>query len=352
MARAEKLRAREKTTERRLAWQVNSARARKMLRDAEKLTDPAAIQQLTDKAVELLKRAEEQRKKPPANLVRRQSLIGSWRATEDKPLPSERLIRWYQKNGRWCANADGTYSGDATFTVPISPIDTPFGPLRPRDDADAFGVWFARLIEGLNWFNDEPVFWAIGVSLGGVERTGQDPATNRYSKIRGQTGWISYWQKPFYLGGDKRWIDLANRIKLSVVPNIQAADLRVTSVSFFAHYGPTSPLHAGEFACEQPVVPPPPPARVSAKKPPKRVPGKKLARKATRIAFVVYDEVGKRYASRKVYSGKLPKIWVGLRDAFIFDKRSQAQSVASNLNASRPKGRRYRAVVWPVELPV
>jgi hypothetical protein len=92
--------------------------------------------------------------------------------------------------------------------------------------------------------------------------------------------------------------------------------------------------------------------RVSAKKPPKRVPGKKLARKATRIAFVVYDEVGKRYASRKVYSGKLPKIWVGLRDAFIFDKRSQAQSVASNLNASRPKGRRYRAVVWPVELPV
>ena len=31
--------------------------------------------------------------------------------------------------------------------------------------------------------------------------------------------------------------------------------------------------------------------------------------------------------------------------------KSKAQSAASNLNARRPKGRKYHAVVWPVELP-
>lgn len=358
MARAEKLRAREKTTQRRLAWQVNSARARKMLRDAEKLTDPVAIQQLTDKAVELLKRAEEQRNKPPPNLVERQSKIGTWREDSDKPLPSERLIRWFQKFGRWCSQADGTFNGDATFTVPLNPVSTPYGPLSARVEHEAFEIWFAGLVGSVNWFANEPVFWAVGFSLGGVERTGQDPATNRYSKIRGQTGWISYWKKPEYLGGQQSWISLVQAVKGEVSRNILGADVRITAVTIYAHYGPTAPIRPDEFACDEKIVQPPPPPPKPKKpggkapaKPPKRVPGKKVGRKAPRIAFVVYDEVGKRYASRKVYSGNQPKIWAGLRDAFVFDTRKQAQSVASNLNRSRPKGRKYRAVVWPVELP-
>lgn len=355
-AKGAKLQVREKPTERRLAWQIKSARGRKALRDAERQQDPKKVQALIEKASKLFAEAEALRKKPPANLVERASKIGAWRRDRNKPAPSEALIRWAQEHGQWCAQADGTFNGEARFTVPTREIDTAEGMLPPRSSAEGFAQWFVELTDPLGWLEKEPVFWAVGLSLGGVTHGGSDPADLRYSKIKGQSAWISYWRKPDtelgreFRGGRNTWQQILQTV-IAVGKNIIGADLRVTGVTFFMHYGPTPPMREEEFVCEQKVVGTTKAFKPRGPRTPKQVPGKKvLPKRPKRYGFVVYDENARRYLNQKAYSYR-PGLWGSLADAFIFDTRAKAQSAASNLNAKRPKARKYRAVVWPVELP-
>lgn len=347
--KAERLKARERKTERRPEWQTKSARARKMLKDAESLSDPAEIQRLNDKAELLLKDAERLRKAPPANLIERLSKINTWRKDAKKAMPSNRLIAWHQKYGRWCRNADGTFTGEAHFTLPLKPLEWAEGRDSAREEHGAFEQWFVELISSLKWQDKEPVFWALGFSVGGVDQSG----VNRYQRIQGQTGLLSYWYTPMLLGGERGWIGLVNAWKLEVSRIVLEKGLRITKVSFFSHYGPTAPLiGTGEFSCFEQVEPKPKPERKPpTRKPPVRVPGKPVGKKPSKLAYVVYNETARRYLVKKAYSGNVVGLWGSLANAYIFETRQKAQSAASNLNATRPKNRKYRAVVWPVELP-
>ena len=249
MQKAERKRGLERKTERRPEWQKLSARARKALRDAERSLDPKVVARLNIKARKLLEEADRLSKAPPKGLVERALRMGSFRSDTSKPMPSLRLVAWYQDNGRWCQQADGTFFGDAHFTVPLSPIDTVSGEAIPRYDYDAFSQWFIDLVDPLDWFDKEPVWWNIGYAIGGLQSEGD---RRRYDRIRGQSGTLSYWRKPSFLGGEQgSFLKMINTWLRLVARNIYEADLRITSVSLFAHYGPTAPIRPDEFNCDE-----------------------------------------------------------------------------------------------------
>lgn len=356
--KSDRLRAKEKPTYRRDAWIKASARARKLLADAERELDPAKVKAMTDKAAKLLGEAERLRKLPPPSMVERAGKIVRWRADPNKPVPSVALVRLFQDQGQWCAQADGTFNGEFTWTVPFKPIDTAEGLLPPRTEPEAFSQWLVEKTDGLEWLNKEPVFFAAALQLGKLQEFESEFHT-RYDKVRGRTASMLYWRSPLHIQQEqkrnkkrKEIIDPWSSLVLGMMEaarNIMRADIRVGAITFFAHYGPTRPIGESEFKCDEPTKAPPKPIRSTRE--PKRVPGRKVpAKVAPRYGFVVYDEKARRYLNRKTYSYQ-PGMWGALRVAFIFDTRSKAQSAASNLNARRPKGRKYHAVVWPVELP-
>lgn len=356
--KGERLRAREKPTFRREGWVKASARARKLLADAERERDPARVAELNDKAARLLAEAERLRKLPPPSMVDRAGKIIRWRADTNKPAPSARLVRLFQEQGQWCAQADGTFNGEFTWTVPFKLVETAEGWLPPRTEPDAFAQWLVDRTDGMEWLNKEPVFFAVALQLGKLQQREVDIHT-RYDKVRGRTAAMLYWRKPLHiqeqeLRAKKRkekidpWSSLVSGV-MEAARNIMAADIRVGAVTFFAHYGPTRPVGEVEFKCDEPTKAPPKPYK--GQREPRRVPGRKVpAKVAPRYGFVVYDEKARRYLNRKTYSYQ-PGMWGALRDAHIFESRAKAQSAASNLNARRPKGRKYHAITWPVELP-
>ena len=342
MQKAERKRGLERKTERRPEWQKLSARARKALRDAERSLDPKVVARLNIKARKLLEEADRLSKAPPKGLVERALRMGSFRSDTSKPMPSLRLVAWYQDNGRWCQQADGTFFGDAHFTVPLSPIDTVSGEAIPRYDYDAFSQWFIDLVDPLDWFDKEPVWWNIGYAIGGLQSEGD---RRRYDRIRGQSGTLSYWRKPSFLGGEPgAFLKMINTWLRLVARNIYEADLRITSVSLFAHYGPTAPIRPDEFNCDEEM--------------PKKTVylivdniKKKFLQTEGQTAFAVYDRRGRRYLQNKTYSGNKAE-WNGKATAYRFATKAQARSAASNLNAKRPKGRSYDASVVELTLPV
>lgn len=357
-AKSQRLSAKERPTFRREGWTKASARARKLLADAERETDPAKVKELNDKAQKLLAEAERLRKLPPPSMVDRAGKLVRWRADTNKPVPSTRLVRLFQQQGQWCAQADGTFNGELTWTVPFKDIETAEGWLPPRTEPEAFAQWFVSKTDGLEWLNKEPVFLAAGLQLGKMQEYERDFST-RYDKIRGRTSAMLWWRSPLHVQeqkqqGKKRpkiknpWSSLVLGI-MEAARNIMGADIRVGAVSLFAHYGPTRPIGEVEFKCDEPTKAPPTPYKGGRE--PKRIPGRKVpAKVAPRYGFVVYDEKARRYLNVKTYSYQ-PGMWGALRVAHIFESRAKAQSAASNLNARRPKGRKYHAVVWPVELP-
>lgn len=351
MQKAERKRGLERTTERRPAWQKLSARARKALRDAERSLDPKVVAKLNDKARKLLEEADRLAKAPSKGLVERITALGDWRSTLDKPVFSLRLVSWFQDNGRWCQQADGTFSGDAHFRVPTGVIDTVEGEAYPRYDLNAFAQWLVDLTDGLEWMDKEPVWWAIGYTIAG-EGINSIADRNRYDRIKGGTATISYWRKPAFLESDptktrmrrdgftkmiRIWIDETAR-------RIFDSGLHINKVSIFCHYGPTAPSKADEFNC--------------AEEMPKQTVfliedqlKKRFLQTEGKAAFLVYDRRGRRYLQNKTYSGKKAE-WNGKATAYRFATRAQARSSASNLNASRPKGRSYDASVVELTLPV
>jgi hypothetical protein len=351
MQKAERKRGLERTTERRPAWQKLSARARKALRDAERSLDPKVVAKLNDKARKLLEEADRLAKAPSKGLVERITALGDWRSTLDKPVFSLRLVSWFQDNGRWCQQADGTFFGDAHFTVPTRLFDTVEGLAYPRYDLNAFAQWLTARTDELGWMDQEPVWWSIGYTIGGG---GINSAADRsrYDKVRGKTATISYWRKPAFMESDPRltamrrdgftkmiriWIDETARRIMNGGGNINA-------VSIFAHYGPTAPIRPDEFNCDQEMPKQTVYLIVDKLK-------KRFLQTEGKTAFAVYDRRGRRYLQNKTYSGNKAE-WNGKATAFKFATRAQARSSASNLNSSRPKGRSYDATVVELTLPV
>lgn len=351
MQKAERKRGLERTTERRPAWQKLSARARKALRDAERSLDPKVVAKLNDKARKLLEEADRLAKAPSKGLVERITALGDWRSKLDKPVFSLRLVSWFQDNGRWCQQADGTFFGDAHFPVPMRPIDTVEGEAYPRYDLNAFAQWLVNLTDGLDWMDQEPVWWAIGYTLGG-EGISSSADRNRYDRVRGKTATISYWRKPAFLETDKSKLEMRRRAftrMISIWINETAkrvfeSGLHINSISIFCHYGPTAPIRPDEFNCEQEM----PKQTVYLIEDQLK---KKLLQTEGKTVFVVYDRRGRRYLQNRTYSGKKAE-WNGKATAHKFATKAQARSSASNLNASRPKGRSYDATVVELTLPI
>lgn len=358
----EKARARLGTTERQIGWKRSLARAEERLRRARSTDDPALADKLNKEAAELIAESTRLRNKPTANLIERASRINEWRRNTRKLLPSKSAIAFCEEHGRWCLNADGTATGEAHFDVPRA----------NRDSFESFKAWFKNLQSRYKWLDQEPLYFAIGFTVGGdLLRSSRDRA--RYDKIRGSSALIGNWRLSLELGGERGYPYMVSAWLNQVAKNTYEKGLRITTVSFFLHYGPTPPLSEGEFNCELPtlgslMVPPPmriaPEAEPKPKKPKAKPekptakpekpgkPTKKPAQKTPKVVrmFVVYDENGKKYLNRPAYSGRVPGVWGPLKAAHFFETRAKAQSAASNLNASRPPNRKYRAVVWPVDV--
>lgn len=381
----EKARARLSRTERQVPWKRSLARAEEKLRLARRTDDSARADQLNREAAELIEQSKRERNKPTANMLERAATINAWRRDLTKALPSRSLIAWCEVNGRWCPNADGTITGESHFEVPRS----------AQRDFRAFKDWFLELKRRFSWLKDEPVYFSIGFTVGGSMLLSSSERS-RYDRIRGQSATISYWKpsetlpyqepkrKPKKKPTKKRatswtsntgknpgWETLAaNWIAdpkadgtgggtAYIIFNKPGESLSIKTVSIFVHYGPTPPLAAGEFDCESPSLGSrmgPTPSQVAPEKPTKpekpAKPTKPKAPKKPKVVsmFVVYDENSRRYAQKKAYSGNVPNLWGPLKTAYFFETRKQAQSAASNLNASRPARSRYRAVVWPVDV--
>jgi hypothetical protein len=352
----EKARARLGTTERQIGWKRALARAEERLRRARSTEDPALADKLNKEAAALIAESTRLRNKPSANLIERASRINEWRRNTLKLLPSKSAIAFCEEHGRWCLNADGTATGEAHFDVPRA----------NRDTFESFKAWFTSFQARYKWLDREPLYFAIGFTVGGdLLRSSRDRA--RYDKIRGSSALISNWRLSLELGSDRGYAYMVSAWLEEVAKNTYEKGLRITTVSLFLHYGPTPPLSEGEFNCEQPspgslMVPPPmriAPEAVTKKpeaakppKPPTKKPTTKKAKKAPKVVrmFVVYDENGKKYLNRPAYSGRVSGVWGPLKAAHFFETRAKAQSAASNLNASRPSSRKYRAVVWPVDV--
>lgn len=363
----EKARARLSRTERQVPWKRSLARAEEKLRLARRTDDPARADQLNREAAELIEQSKRERNKPTANMLERAATINAWRRDLTKMLPSRSLIAWCEVNGRWCANADGTITGEAHFPSPY------WG----RSTYDQFREWFFDEAEALSWLNKEPVYFALGYTLGS-DTLRSSVQRSRYDKIRGRSALISYWRrgesliKAYKPKARKRpsttegFVGLAATWVEDVAANVYEKGLFIHGFTVFVHYGPTPPLAQGEFNCESVSVG----SRFNAdednavEKVPKTwadlqpkpgkpaKPTKPKAPKKPKVArmFVVYDDNGRRYAQKKAYSGNVPNLWGPLKTAYFFETRKQAQSAASNLNASRPARSRYRAVVWPVDV--
>lgn len=365
-------------TQRQLRWVRDLARAQEQLRLAARATDPAKRKQHLEKASELEQAVKRALDAPTENMIERAATINAWRRDLSKKTPSRQLIEWCEFFGRWCPMADGTATGEAHFEVPR----------EARRSYAAFRQWFVGLKREFLWLADEPVWFTIGFTVGG-SMLYSSSERQRYDRIQGLTGTLSYWtpsvgmpqvhkKRPnrgwelLAFGWIKEPTPNARRIKDRPpgtawnVFNKPGEELSIKTVSIFVHYGPTAPLREGEFDCEKPTPPskmgptlPEQPPVVPAKptkpvKPAKPTKPKKPAKapkkpKVVRM-FVVYDDNGRRYAQKKAYSGNVPNLWGPLKTAYFFETRKQAQSAASNLNASRPARSRYRAVVWPVDV--
>jgi hypothetical protein len=133
------------------------------------------------------------------------------------------------------------------------------------------------------------------------------------------------------LGGEKTFLDVAFIWLDEVADRIMESGLRINTVSFFCHYGPTPPLRAEEFSCpsdsdyrEEPEPP-------------------------TRKEFAVVNENNGRYLTRAAPKGYEPRLWGAKRDAFLFATRQAAQATASRLNRTCPSNLRYCAIVRPMD---
>lgn len=354
-------------TERQLEWKRDVARAAECLRLAARATDPIKAADLLRRAADLQKKAEEKQKAPSVDMINRAATINAWRRDLQKKLPSRLLVTWCEQFGRWCPKADGTITGEAHFDVPRS----------AQRDFEKFRQWFVDLTSNFRWLKDEPVYFALGFTVGG-DMLRSSSERSRYDRVLGQSATVSYWRTSSVLppddptkGSNKGWVGLSKAWIAYPTRKVPAGgtawavfhkadqDLSIKVVSIFVHFGPSKPVRDGEFDCETPSVAsalgptvPPTPKLPKPEKPAKPKPTRPKKPKAPKVVrmFVVYDENGRKYLNRPAYSGNVPNIWGALKDAHFFETRAKAQSAASNLNAKRPARSRYRAVVWPVDV--
>lgn len=323
----ERKKARLRKTERRLDWQRKLALAEQRLKKARRTADVAEATRLITEADLLMKESERLRSKPGPNFIERLSSINEWRRNTTKMVPSKTLIAWCEQLGRWCTNADGTKTGEAHYNVPSRLVAWEDGNDSPREVYGAFRSWFLEILGRLSWLNEEPVFWAVGYSVGGVDQADR----GRYDKIRGMTATLSYWYKPTVLDGEKTFLDIAYIWLNDVATRVLENGLRINTVSFFCHYGPTPPLRADEFSC-----PPDGDFREEPEPP-------------TRKEYAVVNENNGRYLTRAAPRGYEPNLWGAKRDALPFPTRQAAQATATRLNRTCPSNRRYCAVVRPMD---
>jgi hypothetical protein len=177
----------------------------------------------------LIKDAEKQGKQEQTERAGRAKKLTEWKRKPKKRKPSAKLKACME----WTRNHDGTESGTRRWS-----LEEEVGTNWPD-----FDNWLIDWEDEWRWIDEEPIWIAVGLTVGGVKGKDRD----KYERIYGRIAIISTWRKASGLGGDGvgGLPDLLVTFRESVSRNVIEKGLTIRAFNLFVHFGPTRPN--GEF---------------------------------------------------------------------------------------------------------
>jgi hypothetical protein len=208
---------------------------RRLIQASDKLQETVQKKRVSSadiiQAEALIAEAKKQSRQEETERDIRPKKVMAWRKRKH-PEPSHNLRNFME----WRSNVDGTESGIVRW-----PIDEETG-----SDWSLMEHWLVEKGEELEWMDQEPVWVACAVIVGGVSGKDRD----RYDRIFGRVAVMSTWRKTSELGatGDEAVGGLPALLvnyQLEVATNIIEKGYSIRGFTVMVHHGPMKPN--GEF---------------------------------------------------------------------------------------------------------